>query len=488
MIDTKALRNKVLDLAIQGKLTEQLESDGTAEELFAQIQEEKQRLIKEGKIKKEKPLPPVDDEEIPFEIPRGWKWVRFANIVNFHLGKTPARGDSSYWNNGLYNWITISDMPNSGHISTTNEKISQKAVDDCFNCGITKASSLIMSFKLSIGKVAILDFDAYHNEAIITIIPYIDKHFVFRDFLFLILPFVSQITESHGAIKGETLNKTSLSNMVLPLPPLAEQKRIVERVEEIFKLLDIIDEAQAKYSADAETLKSKLITMGIQGKLTEQLESDGTAEELFAQIQEEKQTILQSRKGRKDNSIIPIDSKTPFVLPKNWKWIRFGETGFFRKGPFGSSLTKSIFVPKGDNTIKVYEQQHAIQKNSTLGTYYITKEYFESSMSGFEVCAGDIIVSCAGTIGETYIMPDNIEKGIINQALMRITLAPSIDKRFFLYYFNSNLKQDAQSGNGSAITNIPPFEIMKNWYFPLPPLAEQKRIADKLDDILRVIG
>ena len=85
-------------------------------------------------------------------------------------------------------------------------------------------------------------------------------------------------------------------------------------------------------------------------------------------------------------------------------------------------------------------------------------------------------------------MPDNIEKGIINQALMRITLAPSIDKRFFLYYFNSNLKQDAQSGNGSAITNIPPFEIMKNWYFPLPPLAEQKRIADKLDDILRVIG
>lgn len=235
--DAETLKSKLITMGIQGKLTEQLESDGTAEELFAQIQEEKQRLIKEGKIKKEKPLPPVADEEIPFEIPRGWKWVRFANIVNFHLGKTPARGDSSYWNNGLYNWITISDMPNSGHISTTNEKISQKAVDDCFNCGITKASSLIMSFKLSIGKVAILDFDAYHNEAIITITPYIDKHFVFRDFLFLILPFVSQITESHGAIKGETLNKTSLSNMVLPLPPLAEQKRIADKLDEILRVI-----------------------------------------------------------------------------------------------------------------------------------------------------------------------------------------------------------------------------------------------------------
>lgn len=109
-------------------------------------------------------------------------------------------------------------------------------------------------------------------------------------------------------------------------------------------------------------------------------------------------------------------------------------------------------------------------------------------MSGFEVQSGDIIVSCAGTIGETYVMPDNIEKGIINQALMRITLAQSIDKKFFLYYFDSNLKQDAQSGNGSAITNIPPFEVLKNWYFPLPPLAEQKRIAQVLDEVLKVIG
>lgn len=274
-------------------------------------------------------------------------------------------------------------------------------------------------------------------------------------------------------------------NLPIPVPPLAEQKRIVQRVEEIFRILDTIDEAQEKYSADAASLRSKLITAGIQGKLTQQLPSDGTAEELYQQIQEEKNKILFERKGRKDNSIKPLDENVPFEIPNNWKWIRFGETGFFRKGPFGSSLTKSMFVHKSENTIKVYEQQHAIKKDYSLGKYYITKEYFDSTMRGFEVVTGDIIISCAGTIGETYIMPNNIEKGIINQALMRVTVVPSIDKQFFLYYFNANLKKNAkEESNGSAITNIPPFDVLKNWYFPLPPLAEQKRIAEKLGELL----
>ena len=239
---------------------------------------------------------------------------------------------------------------------------------------------------------------------------------------------------------------------------------------------------------DTKALRSRILDLAIQGKLTEQLESDGTAEELYQQIQEEKNNILSERKGRKDNNIKALDEEVPFEIPHNWKWIRFGETGFFRKGPFGSSLTKSMFVPQSENTIKVYEQQHAIKKNNTLGTYYITREYFDSTMSGFEVISGDIIISCAGTIGETYIMPDNIEKGIINQALMRITVVQSIDKQFFLYYFNANLKQNAkEESNGSTITNIPPFEVLKNWYFPLPPIAEQKRIVQRIEEIFRIL-
>lgn len=125
-----------------------------------------------------------------------------------------------------------------------------------------------------------------------------------------------------------------------------------------------------------------------------------------------------------------VNNDEPFKIPNYWKWIRLGDIGLFIKGPFGSALTKSMFVQKGADTVKVYEQ-HAIKKDCELGTYYIAREYFNEKMSGFEVMSGDIIVSCAGTIDETYIMPDKIEQGIINQALRRGTLAEGIDKKIF---------------------------------------------------------
>lgn len=233
---------------------------------------------------------------------------------------------------------------------------------------------------------------------------------------------------------------------------------------------------------DTQAIRNKILDLALRGKLTEQLPEDGTAEELYQRIQKERENVLNTRKGREDKNIKPYDEETPYELPSTWKWIRLGNIGLFKKGPFGSALTKSMFVPKGKDTVKVYEQQHAIKKNCNLGTYYIKKEYFEEKMTGFEVFPGDVIISCAGTIGETYIMPDTIEHGIINQALMRVTLVPSIDKRFFQLYFDYHLKQNAQNeSNGSAINNIPPFEVLKNWYFPLLPITEQKRIIEKIE-------
>lgn len=135
---------------------------------------------------------------------------------------------------------------------------------------------------------------------------------------------------------------------------------------------------------DTEALRKKVIDLAIQGKLTQQLSEDGNAEDLYVQIQEEKNEILKVRGGRQDKSIKTEDDVKPFEIPANWKWMRFGEAGLFKKGPFGSALTKSMFVPKSENAIKVYEQQHAIKKDAKLGTYYISHEYFEANMTGFE--------------------------------------------------------------------------------------------------------
>jgi len=180
-------------------------------------------------------------------------------------------------------------------------------------------------------------------------------------------------------------------------------------------------------------------------------------------------------------ALVPVEEQ-PYKLPDNWVWTRLGDLGDYKKGPFGSSLTKSMFVEKGIDTIKVYEQKNAIQKNAKIGNYYITKSYFLEAMTGFEVKPSDIIVSCAGTVGETYIIPNNAEKGIINQALMKISLKDDIEKTYYLQYFDYFLKEESkEKSKGTAIKNIPPFKVFKEFPFPLPPLNEQKRIVEKLD-------
>ena len=244
------LKKSVLQEAIQGKLVPQIEAEGTAQELLEQIQQEKQKLAKEGKLKKSALNDSIifkgDDNkyyeqigskvvditgDIPFEIPPTWMWCRFGTIVKMRIGKTPPRGEQVYWSNGKHNWVSISDMVEGGTIKAVKEKVSDIAVNEIFKCYPTPKGSLLMSFKLTVGRTSILGVDAYHNEAIITIVPYADVNNIFRDYLFYILPTISNSGDSKDAIKGKTLNNKSLNNLLIPLPPLLEQKRIVTKIE-----------------------------------------------------------------------------------------------------------------------------------------------------------------------------------------------------------------------------------------------------------------
>ena len=235
---------------------------------------------------------------------------------------------------------------------------------------------------------------------------------------------------------------------------------------------------------DTKALRQRILTMAIQGKLTDQRKEDGNAQDLYNQIQEEKQKLIKEKKIKKEKSLSNITAEEiPFDIPKNWMWVRFGDVANYRKGPFGSSLTKAMFVPKSNNTVKVYEQKNAIRKDASLGNYYIPYDYYEKKMQGFVVHSGDIIVSCAGTIGEAYILPSDIELGILNQALMRVRTYQGIKKEYFLACFGYAITRGDHKGNGTAIKNIPPFSILKKMMFPLPPLAEQKRIVEKVSSL-----
>ena len=237
---------------------------------------------------------------------------------------------------------------------------------------------------------------------------------------------------------------------------------------------------------DTKKLRQKILDLAIRGKLVPQNPNDEPASVLIERIKAEKERLIKEGKIKKSKkpaktSDTPHYQNVPFVVPDNWVWCRLDDLAFYKKGPFGSSLTKAMFVQKGDDTYKVYEQKNAIQKDHELGSYYISKEKY-CSLSSFAVHPYDIIVSCAGTIGETYVLPQNIQEGIINQALMLIRLYNREIERFYLLYFDFILKQEAyKESKGTAIKNIPPFDVLKNFLIPIPPKEEQNRILSEVD-------
>ncbi|WP_270963768.1 restriction endonuclease subunit S [Campylobacter upsaliensis] len=266
-----------------------------------------------------------------------------------------------------------------------------------------------------------------------------------------------------------------------------------------------------------DTLKKSLLDYAIKGKLTAKFRRENNGLNAFDELEIYNDNIKQKRKNlekklkicekelklEKDKEqkaflksqiqslkkeivkckeITPLNfSEAPFTIPNSWAWVKLGDICEMKKGPFGSAITKDMFIPNGSNAVKIYEQKNAIQKSETLGEYYISLEHFEK-LKQFEVFENDIIVSCAGTIGEIFRIPKNAPKGIINQALMKIKLVNEEWIPYFMIFFDFLIKQKSQENSkGSAIKNIPPLDILKNFSIPLPPLCEQQEIVKKLD-------
>ena len=257
---------------------------------------------------------------------------------------------------------------------------------------------------------------------------------------------------------------------------------------------------------DTKALRQKILDLAIRGKLVPQDPNDEPASVLLERIREQKKQMVKDGKLKpkdikkdtvifkgddnlhyerfNDGTVKCIEDEIPFELPEGWEWERLGYLAQYKKGPFGSSITKAMFVPDIPDAIKVYEQKNAINKDATLGSYFISAEKYES-LKGFEVFPNDIIVSCAGTIGETFVLPIGMRKGIINQALMKISLFDLETMDFYLTYFDFKLKSAVQEqGHGIALKNIPPFDVLKKYLIPIPPIQEQYRIVTAVNNLI----
>ena len=513
------LKNSILLMAVQGKLVPQDPNDEPASVLLERIHAEKERLIKEKKIKREKnpsvifkgadntTYEKIGDEvrsladEVPFDIPDSWEWVRLGNISSYAETKQKVNAtsaDPSIWG------LDLEDIEKGGRLLEYKTVGERKAVGD--KTVFTKGDILYSKLRPYLLKILVAPDDGICTPEIVPFRVYggIDPSYIVN---YLKSPYVDNLINSitYG-VKMPRVGTETMTSLLVPIPPLEEQRRIVEKIDEVASAVSAYDVAyqksEALNSTFPEALKKSILQEAVQGKLVPQDPNDEPAEALLERIRAEKQRLVKEGKIKKDkhesvifrrdnshyekrgSEEVCIDDEIPFEVPPSWALIRLDDIGIYRKGPFGSSLTKSMFVPKGADTVKVYEQKNAIQKDHTLGTYYITRQYYESKMRSFTVEPGDILVSCAGTIGETYVLPEQIELGIINQALMRMTIFAPIDLDYFLLYFDYVLKQTAkESSKGSAIKNIPPFEIFKKLILPLPPLEEQKRIVEKVREL-----
>lgn len=230
MISNELLKKKILDKAIHGRL---VENDSS--------------------------LKPIDVQQvyddIPFEVPNNWKWAKLSDVSEFNVGKTPPTKNSIYWGDEI-DWVSIADMNHRKLVQSTHRKLSNRALNSIFNNKLVPAGTLLMSFKLTIGRLAITSKECVHNEAIISIYP---KQYLLRDYLMNALDALDLEKNVKSAIKGKTLNSKSLANIFIPIPPLEEQKKIVKRIEELFELIDKKEKNDKEKEKLKEVLKSKVL-------------------------------------------------------------------------------------------------------------------------------------------------------------------------------------------------------------------------------------
>lgn len=478
------LKSSILQLAIQGKLVEQRPEEGTGEELYRQIQAEKQALIKAGKIKKEKPLPEITEDEVPFEIPESWKWAYLGELFLHNTGK--AQNSSGSDKGVVRKFITTSNLYwNRFELSKVKEMpFTEQELERC----TVQKGDLLVCEGGDCGRAAIWN---YEEEVCIQnhvhrLRPYREVSTEYYYYLFYLYKFTGRL-KGHGvAIQG--LSSEAIHKVLCPLPPLAEQKRIVAKIEELLPYLDRYEKAwnrledfNRRFPAD---MQKSILQMAIQGKLVEQRPEEGTGEELYRQIQAEKQALIKAGKIKKEKPLPVIaEDEVPFEIPEGWKWCRLNDV----------ALLIGDIDHKMPSTVETGGIPYISPLNFTKEGGIDFNNAKHISMVDYlklgKKCApsrNDIIFPRYGTIGVVRVVETD-QPFLVSYSCCTIKNFSTdiMQYKYILFVLQSSLTQSEINRyiNKTTQPNVG-LQSIKQFLFPLPPLAEQKRIVARLEDIL----
>ncbi|MGM9561601.1 MAG: restriction endonuclease subunit S [Phascolarctobacterium sp.] len=474
------LRQAVLQAAIQGKLTTQRKEDGDARELLKQIAAEKAQLIKDKKIKKEKPLPEIAEEEIPFEVPENWVWCRLGSLIevnpknvaedNVEAGFIPmALLDSGFVSKHSFETRQWSKIK-KGFTHFADGDLVLAKITPCFQ---NRKSAIISNLPNGIGA------GTTELHVLRDLTGLLDMNF----FLFVCKStyFIDNGIEAFTGTAGQQrISSDFVSNFLISLPPLAEQHRIVAKVEKLMAEIDELEkvenELHALKTAFPGDMKAALLQAAMQGKLTTQHKEDGDARDLLKQIAKEKAQLIKEKKIKKEKPLPEItDDEIPFDVPENWVWCRLGDIFQHNTGKALNSSNKDGVNLSYITTSNLYWNRFEIENLKTMPFTF-------AELEKCTITKGDLLVCEGGDFGRTAIWNYDYDMRIQNH-IHRLRAYLNVNIHYFYYIFYFYKTSGQLNGKGISIQGLSS-NALHCIMVPLPPLAEQHRIVAKLEKLM----
>ena len=482
MLLAEDLRKSVLQAAIQGRLTEQLSTDSSVDELLEKIKIEKEQLIKDKKIKKEKVLGPISKDEIPFDIPENWRWIRLGSVakkLTDGAHKTPK-----YTDKGVP-FLSVKDM-SKGKLNFSDTKfISIEEHNILYQrCNPEKGDLLITKVGTT-GIPVIVDTDKEFSLFVSVALMKFNQNLINIIYLYYLIksPMVKkQATENTKGVGNKNWVLDKIANTIITIPPIEEQQRIVERIEELMQKIDEYEKYELKLNTIKKAfpldMKKSLLQAAIQGKLTEQLDTDSSVDELLQKIKNEKEQLIKEKKIKKEKILAPIsEDEIPFDIPENWRWARMNSFLDVRDGTHDTPK----YVEKGIPLITSKNISNGFLDFSNVK--YISQEDSDLINKRSLVEDNDILLAMIGSIGNPVKVKKDREFSIKNVALIKSVNNSNIDMDYIviiLKYMQDIMKKQSSGGVQKFVS----LTYLREFIVPLPPIEEQRRIVEKLDVLL----